>query len=321
MRNTCYSMIHEIAKKDPRVVFIGSDLSPDLLSDMKQEMPDRYFMEGISEANIIGMAAGLAMDGFIPFVVTIATFITRRCYEQVAVDLCLHNLPVRLIGIGGGLNYAPLGPTHQAIEDITIMRALPNMRVISVCDADEMKRLIPETLKCPNPVYIRLAKGFEPIISKEENGFIIGKAILMRQAKIPKGHVLLISTGIMTTRALYVAEELSRKGIECSVLHIHTVKPLDIDAILEQARFAKIIVTLEEHSIVGGFGSACLEVLSDNFKEGNLPPIHRFGLPDKFVDDYGTQDSLLEQFRLQPDQLVEDIQNLSQQCFSPKTIN
>src|SRR5256885_5627314 len=129
MRNACLDKVHDLAKRDGRVVFIGSDLSPGLLGDMKREMPARYYMEGISEQNVVGMAAGFAMEGYIPYVNTIATFITRRCYEQVAVDLCLHDLPVRLIGNGGGLVYAPLGPTHLAIEDMAIMRVLPNMAV------------------------------------------------------------------------------------------------------------------------------------------------------------------------------------------------
>src|SRR5919112_2840169 len=146
MRNTCLNKVHALAKRDERVVFIGSDLSPNLLGEMKKEFPQRYYMEGIAEANIIGMAAGMAMDGFVPYVNTIATFLTRRCYEQVAVDLCLHNLPVRLIANGGGLVYAPLGPTHQAIEDIAIMRALPNMTVVCPCDADEAARLMEQTL-------------------------------------------------------------------------------------------------------------------------------------------------------------------------------
>jgi transketolase len=139
MRNTCLNMVHELAKRDPRVVFVGSDLSPGLLKNMKAEMPERWFMEGVAEQNVIGMSAGLAMEGFVPYVNTIATFITRRCYEQVAVDLCLHKLPVRLIGNGGGMVYAPLGPTHLAIEDIAIMRALPNMTVVCPTDAEEMK--------------------------------------------------------------------------------------------------------------------------------------------------------------------------------------
>src|SRR5215216_994835 len=177
MRKRSLDMVHALAKRDERVVFIGSDLSPNLLGEMKKEFPSRYYMEGIAEANIIGMAAGMAMDGFVPYVNTIATFITRRCYEQVAVDLCLHDLPVRLIGNGGGYVYAPLGPTHEAIEDIAIMRALPNMTVVSVCDADEMNRLMEQTLDWPGPIYIRLAKGFDPIVSDPKHEFSIGKAI------------------------------------------------------------------------------------------------------------------------------------------------
>src|SRR5579864_2766212 len=182
MRPACIDMVFELAKRDPRVAYIGSDLSPDLTELMNKEMLGRAFMEGVSEQHVVGMAAGLAMEGFIPFVHTIATFITRRCFEQVAVDLCLHNLPVRLIGNGGGLVYAPLGPTHLAIEDIAIMRALPNMTVVAVCDADEMRRLMPQTLDWPGPIYIRLAKGFDPIVSREANGFEIGEAIPMREA-------------------------------------------------------------------------------------------------------------------------------------------
>src|SRR3984957_3960463 len=185
MRNTCLNQVHALARRDERVVFIGSDLSPGLLAEMKREMPQRWFMEGIAEQNVVGMAAGFAMEGFIPYVNTIATFITRRCYEQVAVDLCLHDLPVRLIGNGGGLVYAPLGPTHLAIEDIAIMRAPPNMAVVSVCDADEMTRFMDRTLDWPGPIYIRLAKGFDPIVSRPELEFKIGKAIVMREASGP----------------------------------------------------------------------------------------------------------------------------------------
>src|ERR1700720_3765406 len=213
MRPACVNKVFDLAKRDPRVVYIGSDLSPDLTERMKTEMPGRAFMEGVSEAHVVGMAAGLAMEGFIPFVHTIATFITRRCYEQVAVDLCLHNLPVRLIGNGGGLVYAPLGPTHLAIEDIAIMRALPNMTVVSVCDADEMKRFMDQTLDWPGPIYVRLAKGYDPIVSRDALGFTIGKSIVMREAAGSKSRVLLVTTGIATTGALEAAEALEADGI------------------------------------------------------------------------------------------------------------
>src|SRR3981189_3733991 len=159
MRKRSLDMVHALARRDERVVFIGSDLSPNLLGEMKKEYPQRYYMEGIAEANVIGMSAGMAMEGFIPYVNTIATFITRRCYEQVAVDLCLHGLPVRLIGNGDDLLLPPPGPNHLAIEDVAIMRALPNMMVTAVCDANVMVLLMIATLEWAHPIYIRLAKG------------------------------------------------------------------------------------------------------------------------------------------------------------------
>ena len=198
MRKTSLNCVYELAQQDERVLFVGSDLGSGVLDEMKQKFPERYFMEGISEQHIIGMAAGLAMEGFIPYVNTIATFLTRRCYEQVFIDICLHNLPVRLIGNGGGVVYAPLGPTHLATEDIAIMRSIPNMTVVAPCDAEEMKRLMNETLDWPHPIYIRLAKGGDSVISREEHGFSIGKGIMMRKP----GEVLFVTTGIMTQRAL-----------------------------------------------------------------------------------------------------------------------
>src|ERR1700749_3770411 len=170
MRQTCLNMVYDLAKRDKRVLFIGSDLSPGLLAEMKKEMPERWYMEGVTEANVVGMAAGLAMEGYIPYVNTIATFITRRCYEQVAIDLCLHDLPVRLIGNGGGLVYAPLRPTHLSIAAIALMRPLRNMAVVAVCDAEEMTRFMNSSLDWSSPIYIRLAKGGDPVVSKSQNG-------------------------------------------------------------------------------------------------------------------------------------------------------
>jgi transketolase len=304
MRPTCVNKVFDLAGRDPRVVYIGSDLSPDLTARMKQEMPGRAFMEGVSEAHVVGMAAGLAMEGFIPFVHTIATFITRRCYEQVAVDLCLHNLPVRLIGNGGGLVYAPLGPTHLAIEDVAIMRALPNMTVVSVCDADEMVRFMDQTLDWPGPIYIRLAKGFDPIVSREELGFEIGKAIPMRVAAGNVNRVLLVSTGVATTRALAAAELLAENGVECTVLHVHTVKPLDTAAVLHYSHDVRVVVTVEEHTLVGGLGSAVTEALVDGCGSC-IPLIRRLGIPDVFAVKYGSQDQLMAMYGLQPPQIAE----------------
>lgn len=297
MRKRSLDMVHQLAKRDDRVVFIGSDLSPNLLGEMKKEFPSRYYMEGIAEANVIGMAAGMAMDGFIPYVNTIATFITRRCYEQVAVDLCLHDLPVRLIGNGGGYVYAPLGPTHQAIEDIAIMRALPHMTVTAACDAEEMARLMDASLEWPHPIYIRLGKGGDPVVSKPERGFAIGKAIDMIDGETGASDVLLISTGVATTQALKAAGALMADGIRCRLLHVHTVKPLDEKAIVGAAAGTQLVVTIEEHSVVGGLGSAVLETLADRMA-GALPPVKRLGIPDTFADRYGSQQKLMEHFAI-----------------------
>ena len=317
MRKTCIDMVYDLAKRDSRVVFIGSDLSPGLLAEMKRDMPDRYYMEGVTEANVIGMAAGLAMEGYTPFVNTIATFITRRCYEQVAIDLCLHDLPVRLIGNGGGLVYAPLGPTHLAIEDIAIMRALPNMTVVCVCDADEMTRLMNATVDWPGPVYIRLAKGGDPIVSRSENGFVIGKAILMREAHGGMSDALLIGTGVTTTRALAAAELLAEKGLHCSVLHVHTVKPLDVDAVVEQARHARLVVTVEEHTVVGGLGSAVTDALVERLGEA-IPLTLRLGVPDMFPKHYGNQDALMELYGLRPLQIAAAVRAALGRADAPR---
>jgi len=291
MRKRCLDMVHALAQRDERVVFIGSDLSPGLLGEMKKAYPERYFMEGVAEANIIGMAAGMAMDGFLPYVNTIATFITRRCYEQVALDLCLHDLPVRLIGNGGGYVYAPLGPTHQAIEDLAIMRALPKMTVTAVCDAEEMTRLMTASLDWPHPIYIRLAKGGDPIVSRPEHGFAIGKAIDMSE-DAGEADALVVSTGVATGAALEASRRLAGQNVRCRVVHVHTVKPLDADAVVAAARAVRLVVTVEEHSVIGGLGSAVLEALADTGEA--LPPVRRLGIGDAFAHHYGNQQKLMD---------------------------
>ena len=298
MRKRCIDMVYALAQRDERVVFIGSDLSPGLLGEMKKAYPERYYMEGVAEANIIGMAAGMAMEGLMPYVNTIATFITRRCYEQVALDLCLHDLPVRLIGNGGGYVYAPLGPTHQAIEDLAIMRALPNMTVTAVCDAEEMTRLMNASLDWPHPIYIRLAKGGDPVVSRPEKGFAIGKAIEISDAA---GDVdaLLVATGVATTAALEASKNLAADGVRCRVLHVHTIKPLDTQAIVAAARAARLVVTAEEHSVVGGLGSAVLEALADTGEP--MPPVRRLGIRDEFAHNYGNQQKLMDMWGINAD--------------------
>ena len=299
MRKTALECVHRLAQHDKRVLFIGSDLGHGVLEKMKNELPDQFFMEGVSEQYIIGMAAGLAMEGFIPYVNTIATFLTRRCYEQVAVDLCMHDLPVRLIANGGGGVYAPLGPTHLAVEDIAIMRALPNMAVVAPCDADEMNRLMMSTLEWPHPIYIRLARGGDPIVSKDDLGFELGKSI-----KIKTGaDGLFVTTGVMTQLALETADILKGDGVDVGVLHVHTIKPFDASGVISAIENVKAVVTVEEHIVNGGLGSAVLESCSE-LRPELLPKISRIGIPDKFATEYGSQGSLLKHWGITSDTLV-----------------
>lgn len=287
MRKACLQEVFQLAQKHPELVFIGSDLGAGILDEFRREMPGRFFMEGISEANLIGMAAGMAFCGKIPYVNTIATFLTRRAYEQIAIDVCLHDARVRLIGNGGGLVYTPLGPTHEATEDIALMRALPGMCVVAVADADEMRRLMPLTADYPGPMYIRLAKGFDPIVTDAFRGFAIGKAIAYGEG----GDALLVTTGITLGIARQAATLLAAEGVTASVLHMPTVKPFDSEAFLDRCASARAVLTIEEHSVIGGLGSAAAELFAEAGFAGKR--LRRLGLPDRFPEDYGSQASLM----------------------------
>jgi len=289
MRKTCMNEIYELAKQDERVVFIGSDITVGSIEAFAREMPERFFMEGISEGHLIGMMAGLAMNGKIPYMNTLATFITRRCYEQVLLDAGLHRQPIRIIGSGGGTVYAPLGPTHLAMEDIAILRVVPHMTIIAPCDAEEMKRMVPQTLNYEGPIYIRLAKGGDPVISDPNKPFQIGKAITMREGR----DALIVSTGITTGIALEAAQILEAQGVSSTVLHIHTLKPFDEEALKDYMAMAKVTVSIEEHHITGGLGSAAAEVFAES-KFDHHKRFSRIGFPDRFIEEYGSQASSMK---------------------------
>ena len=300
MRNASLKTVYELASENQEVLFLGSDLGPTTLSAMKQEFPDRFFMEGISEQHILGMAAGLAMNGFIPFVNTIASFLTRRCFENIVVDLCMHDLPVRLIGNGAGGVYAPLGPTHQAIEDIAILRTLPNMTILAPCDAIEAQKLIKATVQWPHPVYIRLAKGGDKIITNDSSIIKIGQSLLKQKP----GDILLVTTGVMTQIALEVSEILSKEDITCGVLHFSTIKPLDPEILKTWIPKVKTVITIEEHLRSGGLGSAILEFTND-FMPEHVIKIHRFGIDDNFAQTYGSQRSLWEAWGIDTHNIIK----------------
>ncbi len=296
MRRTILRGVHELAKRDPRVVFLGSDISKRDLEGMASEFPDRFIMEGVSEGHLVGFAAGLAFEGKVVYFNTIATFLTRRCFDQIVIDLCLHKLPVRLIASGGGTVYAPLGPTHLAVEDMAILRALPNMTIVVPSDAEEMKRFIPESLDWPGPIYIRLAKGGDKVIPHDGKPFKIGQAVALREGK----DALLVSTGAATAITLDAAQRLEARGVRTAVLHAHTIKPLDRKAIVERAAEARAVVVVEEGTMLGGLGGAVAEVLA----EARLARPLRFarvGLPDHFLEHYGSQAQIMGHYGITPE--------------------
>ena len=283
MRKRCLEVVHRLAKRDERVVFVGSDLGFKTLDAFRKELPERFLVEGISEQNVVGLAAGLALEGRIPYVNTIATFLTRRALEQVAMDLCLHDLPVRLIGNGGGLVYAPLGSTHLAVEDIALMRALPHMTVVCPADAEEMERFMERTLDWPHPIYIRLAKGYDPVVTDQAKGFEIGRGYTYRQGS----DVLLLTTGIGLRICLEAADILAQQQVAASTA---------------SASRGFTVGSVEEHTVVGGLGSAAAELL---LEAGVFRPFRRVGLPDVFPDHYGTQNALMERYGIWPQPVAE----------------
>ncbi|MCK5082909.1 MAG: transketolase [Candidatus Omnitrophica bacterium] len=305
MRKTCLNTVYELAQKDERIFFIGSDLSFETLKEFKENIPDRFFMEGVSEANVVGMAAGLALSGKIVYINTIATFFSRRAYEQIVLDLCLHNVNVRLLNNGGGLVYAPLGPTHLAIEDIGIMRTIPNMTIVAPADADEMKRLIIESVDYQGPIYIRFGKGYDPIVTTDDVPFKIGKAFGYRNGR----DALILTTGITLQLGLEASDALKREGLNVSVLHVPTVKPLDAKTILDYVGKASVVVTVEEHTVIGGLGSAIAEVMAEaNF--GSSKKFRRIGIPDVFAKQYGSQKDLMESYGISTENIISTIKQL-----------
>ena len=287
MRNAFASEITELAAQDPRVVLLSGDIGNRLFDDFKERFPQRFLNCGVAEANMIGMAAGMALVGMRPVVYTITPFITTRCLEQIRDDLCYQGLPVVLIGVGGGLSYAELGATHHSCEDIGLLRMLPGMAIVCPGDAVEVRLAIRAALDRGSPVYIRLGKRGEPVVHTQDPDFVIGKGIVVRAG----GHVCLLSTGNMLPTALAAAAELDKEGISAQVVSFHTIKPLDEKGVLAAAEKCGAIVTVEEHQIKGGLGGAVAEYLAT----AHPVPMEFIGVRDKFGES-GLPHELIEHF-------------------------
>lgn len=282
--------LKELGAQNKDIVVLDADLSKSTNTHLfAKAYPDRFFNVGIAEQNLMGVAAGLATAGKIPFVSTFAMFAAGRAYEQIRNSICYPKLNVKVAATHAGLTVGEDGASHQAIEDISLMRTIPNMSVIVPADAEETRQAIAFAAEYKGPVYIRLGRMAVPDLYEEGYTFTFGKGVQLAEGK----DVTLIATGVMVAPAKAAAEELKKDGIQARVLNIHTIKPIDKEAVIQAARETGAIVTCEEHSVIGGLGSAVAEVLVEN----QPVPMERVGVMDTFGES-GTPDALLQKYRL-----------------------
>ena len=283
MRQKALTTVYKLAKQDPRVLFIGSDLGAGTLQAMREDIPGQFFMEGISEQHIVGFAAGLAQEGFIPYINTIGTFLTRRSFEQVSIDVGLHRLPVRLLSSGGGMVYAPLGPTHTAVEDFSLMLSVPNMKVFAPADAFEMENLLTALVDDGDPHYVRFGKGGETIVTQDFSTFELTPKIFGERSS----QVVMFTTGVLLQHCLEARTNLMSQGISTTVLHFPYLNDLSIEQIVLEIGSAQLLICVEEHVPRGGLFTQILhEFAAARISTKNL---YHLSLPSAFSHNYGSQ--------------------------------
>lgn len=293
----------EMGKSNQNIVVLDADLSKSTkTAEFAKVYPERFFNVGIAEQNLMGTAAGLAASGKIPFVSTFAMFATGRAFEQIRNTIAYPKLNVKIAATHAGITVGEDGASHQAIEDISLMRSIPNMTVIVPADAGEAEAAVKAAAELDGPVYLRLGRSGVPLITKKEgDSFQIGKGILLKDGS----DVVLVGTGIMVDACLQAAETLKEAGVSAAVLDIHTIKPLDRDLLVSLAQKTGAVVTAEEHSIIGGLGSAVAEVLGENCPV----PMKRVGIKDEFGQS-GAPGELLEKYSLTPAEIVSAVREL-----------
>jgi len=295
----------ELGEKNPAVVVLDADLSKSTKTyDFGQKYPHRFFNMGIAEQNMMGTAAGLAAAGKIAFASTFAVFGTGRVYDQIRNSIAYPQLNVKIGATHAGLTVGEDGASHQMLEDIALMRSLPNMTVFVPADGVETRAAVLAAAKMDGPVYIRMGRSEVPVLHDEASfNFVPGKAVTLREGK----DAAIVACGIMVSAALEAAEQLAGQGIDVLVLDMHTIKPLDVEALVAAARATGVVVTAEEHSINGGLGSAVAEALGENYPV----PLKRVGVRDTFGES-GKPQALLEKYGLTAADLVRAVQEVLQ---------
>ena len=303
MRKAFNQELLEIAEKDSRVFMVLADIGYGEIEPFAEKFPDRFINCGVAEQNMTGVACGVALAGNIAITYSIANFPTLRCLEQVRNDVCYHNANVKIVIIGGGMAYGPLGVSHHSTEDLAIMRALPNLKVIAPCDIYEARSAVHAMLAYDGPVYYRCGYKGEKNLHSGPVNFEIGKALKLREGK----DAAIIFTGTIGINALHAADELEKQGCSVKLISMHTVKPIDVAAVLDAAETG-CVVTVEEHNICGGMGSAVAEALMDN-GAGNIR-FKRMAIPDVNVSKIGSEEWLRDQYGLGVKDIVDTVKGL-----------
>lgn len=287
----------ELGTKDPRVVVLDADLAKSTLTcQFRDKFPKRFFDMGIAEQNMVNTAGGLSLTGLIPFVTTYGVFVSGRAWEQIRTSVCYGKLNVKFGGAHGGISVGPDGATHQALEEISIMRVLPEMTVLVPADYHETKKAVLASASIDGPVYIRFGRKKTPVVTAKDTPFEVGKAIIMKQGT----DLTIIACGTMVASALDTAERLEKEGVSAEVINLHTIKPIDRDAIVSSVRKTGCLVTAEEHQLAGGMGSAVLEVLAEEMPV----PVERVGIRDTFGES-GTPQELMEKYGITSKEIFE----------------
>lgn len=301
MRNAFADEITKIGRMNERVVLLSGDIGNKLFDKFKELAPDRFYNCGVAEANMMGVAAGMALSGLRPVVYTITPFTTTRCFEQIRVDVCYHRAPVVIVGTGSGLSYADLGPTHHSLEDLAIMRTLPEITVLAPGDPLELRAALRAAIEHDGPVYMRIGKKGEPNVHLQEPNLQIGRAITVLSGQ----DVCLVSTGVMLSTAMQAAKLLAKQGISARVESFHTVKPLDVEALSEIFCSYPMVAVVEEHGRIGGLGGAIAEwVAAQEAPRGKLLS---FGTDDAFMHEIGSTQYARAKFGLTAENIAAQV--------------
>lgn len=300
MRNTFFKTLEEMAQNHDDIYLLTGDLGFKLFDNFRAKYPERFFDIGLAESNMIGIAAGLSLSGKNVYCYSIIPFLTMRAYEQVRIDIAYQNLNVKLVGVGGGFTYGLEGFTHFGLEDLALMKALPNMTVVVPADPKEAEQVAKISYEYPTPLYIRLGRTGEPSIHSESLNFEIGKGMILSEGK----DIAIFAIGNMVYHAKQVLDILEKADFTATLINMHTLKPLDIKLIKQCASIHQGIFTIEEHSIVGGLGSAVAEVLSEDCYKGVFK---RIGIPEKLENFIGNAEYLRERYGLAVEKISESI--------------